>query len=472
MNGALGLQLTRAQQALVAGGLLAAAAIGAGAVFSPPMTIAGCVGLIIIGVSAVRPAWGACFLLGVTPLIAGLGRGTGLPLLRPYEAIGLLVGIGVVLNVALAGKEHHFRFEGIDAAIIFMAIASSVYPLFMMKLRSRDIQQDDVLYAFQLWKYYGVFLIMRLAIRTPKQVRAALLTAVFAAVIVGVIAAAQSLRIGGVDSLIQHLFPPNEQNAAAASQGRGSSTIGSSIATADVTTYAFAVAAAWILLMRRRPRWLPIAAFALVIGTLGSGQFSGFLGIAIGAIALGIVTRRLGRFALAFSPAALLGIALLKPVIDTRLRPLEAGTLPQSWQVRLDNLRTFFWPELGRDYNWLTGVRPKARIVAPPHWPSGQFVYIESGQTWLLWSGGLLFLIAFYVFLWVGLRRMWRIARERADEASVAACASFVALSIIGVLMFTDPHLSFRASSDMSFSLMGIAIGGASWRAGRARAGP
>src|SRR4051794_10451375 len=146
-----------------------------------------------------------------------MGRGTGLPLLRPYEAIGLLVGIGVVLHVALAGRENQFRFEGIDAAIILMAVASSVYPLFVMKLRGRDIQQEDVLYAFQLWKYYGIFLIMRLAIRTPKQVRAALVTAVVAACIVGIIAALQSLQIGGVESAIGHLFPADDPNVAATS---------------------------------------------------------------------------------------------------------------------------------------------------------------------------------------------------------------------------------------------------------------
>lgn len=470
MTGVLG-GLSRGQQALLAAGLLAALGVGAAATVAPGMAIAGCIALLIIALAAIRPAWAACLLIGVTPMIAGLDRGNGLPLVRPYEALALLVGFGLMIRILVAGREGTLHFGKLDVAILFMAAASSIYPMFMMKLRNRDIQQDDVLYALQLWKYYGVFLIMRLSIRTPRQVRAALLTAVIAATVIGAIAALQALQFGPVESFIASYFTaPADQDTV--SNGRGTATIGNAIAAADVTTFAFAVAAAWLLTMQRRPRFMSLLAFALVIGTLGSGQFSGFIGLAVAVLALGIVTKRLGRFALAFSPAALLGIALLKPVIDQRLRPLQQGTLPQSWQVRLDNLNRFFWPKLGEDYNWLTGVRPNARVIAPPGWPSGEWVYIESGHTWLLWSGGVLFLVAFYVFLWVGLRTTWNIARSHADEASVAARASFTALVVIGVLMFTDPHLTIRASADLSFSLLGIAAGGAAWRARTARGSP
>ena len=470
MTGAAGLSLTRVQTASLAAGLLGAAAIGAGATVAPAMTVIGSAALVVIAISAIRPAYGACFLLGVTPLIAGLERGGAIPLLRPYEALGLLVGLGIVVRLVVAGRDVDFHFERLDLAILLMAVASSIYPLFVMKLRSQDIQQEDVLYAFQLWKYYGVFLIMRFSIRTRRQVRAALLTAVLAATVMGTIALLQSLRIAGVDGLIYQFFPPNSENANSASRGRGTTTVGSAIGAADVTTYCFAVAAAWSLTMRDRPRLMPALAFVLVLGALGSGQFSGFIGLFVAAVAVGIVTRRLGRFALAFSPAVLVGAVLLQPVIDKRLEPLQRGVLPQSWEVRLDNLERFFWPRLSEDLNWLTWARPQARVPSPPGWPSGEWVYIESGHTWLLWTGGLFFLLAFFWFLWVALRRFWQIAQSRTDESGVAARGAFVAVTTIGVLMFTDPHLSFRASSDMSFSLMGIAIGGASWRA--ARAGP
>lgn len=472
MTGLSNLQLTRAQVLLLAVGMLGAILVGAAATVEPGLALLAGVSMVIIGVTAARPALGACFLLGVTPLIAGLGRGAGLPLLRPYEALGLLVGIGVVLRMVTLAREGDFRLERLDATLLLMAVASSIYPLFVMKLRGRDIEQEDILYAFQLWKYYGVFMIMRLSIRTRHQVKAALLTAVLSATVVGAIAMLQSLQIAGVDGLVQAYFPPDSVNANAASSGRGTTTIGSSIAAADVTVYAFAIAAAWVLTMRRRPPLMVLLAFGLVLGTLGSGQFTGFIGIFIAVFAIGIITKRLGRFALAFAPAAIFGAALLKPVIEKRLEPLRQGVLPQSWEVRIQNLETFFWPVLGNDLNWLTGVRPQTRVLAPPGWPAGEHVYIESGITWLLWTGGLLFLAAFYWFLWVGMRRFWQIARSREDEVSVAARASFVALAVIGILMLTDPHLSFRASSDLSFALMGITIGGATYQATRSRGDP
>jgi hypothetical protein len=84
-------------------------------------------------------------------------------------------------------------------------------------------------------------------------------------------------------------------------------------------------------------------------------------------------------------------------------------------------------------------------------------VYVESGHTWLLWTGGIPFLLAFFYFLWTTIKTVGRIARERMDAIGVAAIASFASLWLLAVLMTLDPHLTLRGSADALFALLALA---------------
>jgi hypothetical protein len=164
--------------------------------------------------------------------------------------------------------------------------------------------------------------------------------------------------------------------------------------------------------------------------------------------------RRLLAFAV---PTVLVGAIFLWPVLRTRLSGFGTSSgLPQSWQVRLDNLRGFVWPEILSGFNWLFGVRPAARIQADVAW--GPYIYVESGHTWLLWTGGIPFLLAFGLFTAVAVRRTALVARHRhgpTGAAGVAACATLLAVFL---LMSFDPHITMRGTADLLFSLLALAV--------------
>jgi hypothetical protein len=122
---------------------------------------------------------------------------------------------------------------------------------------------------------------------------------------------------------------------------------------------------------------------------------------------------------------------------------------------------------LQQGYNWVTGVRPLARIDGP-RFSGIDFIWIESGYIYLLWGGGIFFALAFAWYARVALGTVVAIARQRTDAIGVAAGASFTALVVTVVLMLLDPHITLRGSADLSFALLALALTASAGAAARA----
>ena len=62
-----------------------------------------------------------------------------------------------------------------------MATANSVLPLLVMVLRGQQIEADDISYALVLWKYLGVYALVRATVRTDRQIGLCLWVAMLSA---------------------------------------------------------------------------------------------------------------------------------------------------------------------------------------------------------------------------------------------------------------------------------------------------
>jgi hypothetical protein len=414
---------------------------------------------LLIAAVYLHPPLAAYTLLVTTPLVAGIGRGTAIPFMRPHEAIALVVGSGLLLRGAVQLVTRGVRaprLRTLDATIVAMAVTSSVIPLLWLLARGQEITTDDIQYSLVLWKYYGIYLIFRLTVRTEQEVRRCLWVSMGSAAIVAVIAILQSSLLFGVADFLARYYAEGADSESISST-RGTSTLSNAFAVADLAVFNLAIAVGLLSRGSRQRKTLLCAAGLFVAGIVASGQFSAIIGLLIAVVALGLVADRVRRYAITLLPAAaVVAAVLLKPVVERRLQGFENLTgIPSSWVGRLENLRTYFWPRLFSDFNFVLGVRPQARVHLSI--TGTEFVWIESGYTWLLWAGGIPFLAAFLAFLWVALRRTARVARGRADAIGVAAIASFTSLVVVGVLMALDPHLTLRGSADLLFALVALA---------------
>jgi lipopolysaccharide/colanic/teichoic acid biosynthesis glycosyltransferase len=433
------------------------------AVIRGPLALAAAAAVALIAVSAASPAVGAYVVLGVGPLVMGIDRGQVLPLLRPNEAVLLLVASGVCarrlwerLEGSAAPLRVGARRRAVELSLLAMAGSASLIPLLWLKARGQPVTQDDVLYAITLWKYLVLYAVIRTAVRTQEEVRRCLGVILGSSAVVAVLAMLQSAGVAGIPGLLSRIF--GSAQADATSGGRGSSTLGSAIAVGDVCAFCAAISLAWLLVGNGRRRAAALT-LLFVAGSMGSGQFSGVLALLVAVVAVALVLRQGRRVMQRVGPYLLVAAVVLLPVISQRLAGFSGGHLPSSWSNRLSNLETFFWPRLGKDFGWLLGVQPAARIP-DPHRAAG-FVWIESGYTWLLWSGGLPLLIAFLVFLATGLSALRNAVHFSVDPPTrVAAVAGYAALWVFAVLMFFDPHLTLRGAADLFFPLLALALVG------------
>ena len=435
-------------------GALVLAVFAAPVVSSEPvLTGAFAVAAGLFALVVVRPIAAAYLMIGLSPLLVGIERGSILPLLRPNEALAMVVGSALLTRgffTFAAGRPLRLHLPPVDLSLLALAISGSVLPLLWMVARGKSVEQDDLLYAVVLWKYYALFLIVRAGVRRTEDVSRCLWVAIASGSLIALAGILQALGLSGVDVLLARLYESGE------TYNRASSTFGQTQGLGDVMIFNPAIVGA-LLLRTRAPRTLLLPAGILFLfGTLASGQFSVVIALAVAAVAFGSVVDRLGRVLLAFLPTAVVGLFVLRPVVEGRLSGFddEAG-IPYSWSARLTNLQDYFWPEIVADFNWLLGVRTAARVIDPSAYYG--VVWIESGHTWLLWTGGVPFFACFFIFLWVTMRTVARVARARRDSVGSAALAAFAALTVVAVGMVFDPHLTLRGTADLLFPLLALA---------------
>ena len=445
----------------------AIAAVAAGALVSAHLLLAVAA---IVGISLTvcvwrYPATAALLVVGVTPLVAGIDRGKLVPLLRPNEAL-VIVLAAILAARGLVRAPSRIRFKDrlnpLEWSLVLMAVAASFVPLVWMVARGTPPTGDDITYALVLWKYLGVYALVRVSVRTDREVQWCLVTSVAAATVVGFLAILQCLNLFGVRELMMTYWIQEGTDLATIDSPRAGATMELPAAAADLLVFNLAIVAGMWERVRRHRTLLAAPVAIFIPGVFAAGEFSSVLALVVGGVAVAFALRRLDL--LRYAPLVLIGTGIVMwPVIEHRLAGFQGVTgLPVSWTTRLSNLRTYFWPELFSGPNVLLGVRPAARV--PVATQDTGYVWIESGYTWLLWGGGIPLLAAFVQFVRTAGRITLRLCRPLSSWTSVAALAAFTAVVVVVVGMMFDPHLTYRGSADSLFSLLALSM---TARAGR-----
>ena len=303
-----------------------------------------CIGIVasaVVILVMLRPQAAAYLLLAITPLVAGIDRGSGIPFLRPIEALAALVGAGLLgRGVLLALREGvpTINPSSMDLAVISLIVTGSIIPFLWMLARGVQVTSDDLLYGLVLWKFFGIYLIFRFSIRAEPEIRTCLWIVMIAGSVVAVIAMLQALGVPPVTTLVSRYFSQYGDSTSALNS-RGGATFGLPIALADFMLFDLAIAAGFLLRTRRRRVTVCAMAGLFVAGVFASAEFSALIGLVVAVVALAIVARR-GTIVLYILPALCLALFILRPVIEQRLLGFQSVSgLPVSWTGRLPSGR-------------------------------------------------------------------------------------------------------------------------------------
>jgi hypothetical protein len=442
---ALGTQRSSAQPARDVGVVLTATivAIAVGAVTARvgPIVPVALAALTLFVLLARRPVLAAYLYVAALPFVTGMERGSVLPFLRPNEAVQVFVTAAVLAGAGARfiarSSSPRVRITRLDRAIFLLAIFGSVWPLVWLLGRGQDPTTDDLLSSLVLWRFFALYVLLRYAVRTPRQMRQLLWVLLAGACALAALALLQGLGLAPVSRA-----------------GRGESTLSSSIAVGDYVAYSLALVLALYLRDRAPRRLLSVISVVLVVGSLATGQFSAWIAALIVVLVMAAYERQLVRLAVRLVPVAALALLVAWPIVDQRLAGFgEDAGVPSSWLGRVDNLSHFYLPQLG-GFQWVLGVRPNSVIPAPETWRD--VIWLESGLLWLLWVGGVPLLIAFLWFLRAAFAHVHAIAGSRSDDLGAVALAAWASLWAMAILTVIDMHLTLRGGGDVLFILLGL----------------
>ncbi|MDQ2881023.1 MAG: hypothetical protein M3Y48_07150 [Actinomycetota bacterium] len=452
MLGAAGCAVVGGILAVAAGPLLALAAIGV---------------LVLVGLFAAvvhRPVFATYAYLGTLPIIAGINRGNLIPLLRPNEALLVVLLVGALVGGYLRwcrGERVALQLNQLDIPLGVFLLLSTAWPLLSMILRGHAPLTSDLAAVLPVGKLVAIYLLVRFTVSTEGQLVRCFRLILWPGAVVAVIAILQTLHFGPVVSILQAVWTP-DSNAAALAE-RGTTTLGSPLATGDylVICLTLVICCGMRGLLERRERLA--LGFVLGAGVLATGQFSTWISavVAGGFILWRFSTLRRGSLRLLWLVPVVLAVGA--PALIGRLQGFGEFGVPSSWIGRWNNLSTFYLPRFGF-INVLLGVSPNSVLPAPERWRD--VIYLESGYLDLLWIGGIPLLAAFGWLSVVVLRRTGKLMAQSEGPSdgqpaalSAAASALWVSWWFLIVLTILDPHLTYRGSGDLLFVLMGMTTG-------------
>ncbi|MGH8965157.1 MAG: hypothetical protein ACRDXB_07475, partial [Actinomycetes bacterium] len=236
----------------------------------------------LFAVAAYRPIFATYAYLGTLPILAGIDRGDLIPLVRPNEALLVVLLTGALLGGYLRwcrGDRIPLQLHKLDIPIGVFLLMSTAWPLLSLIVRGQTPVAADLTAVLPVCKLVAIYLLVRLSVSTEAQLVRCFRLIIWPGAVVAVIAILQTLNFGPVVAMLHAVWTPDTNPAALAE--RGTTTLGSPLATGDYIliclTLVICCAARGLLDYRER---LALGA-VLGAGVLAAGQFSTWISAAV-----------------------------------------------------------------------------------------------------------------------------------------------------------------------------------------------
>jgi hypothetical protein len=416
--------------------------------------IAGLTGLLVVGLTAWRPAAGCALFALAVPLTAGLGRGTVIPFLRPNEALALLALLGLAANHLR--RPRPLVFTGLDLIVAGFALGEVLIPWLVLYLGTTPASADNWRTVLSPIQYLVVYVLFSRSEQTPRSLRLTINLVMVASVVVAAVAVAELLNASAKNFI--GAYYPTPPWPSWDPVYRPASLLGhySAVGGFALMNCTLALALATARAPGFHPGWLSLVMVANIAALLTSETWAPLFTLPIALLVVLLQGRRLPLQLIVVIGAVGASLLVLWPAVSGRVdqQQLFVGgsglQLPASMETRVRYWQEFFFPAAAHHF-WLgTGT------TLPSEVPQHLALNVDNEYLFAVFRGGvsgLILLIGAFTALAV---IAWSERRnpDPMTRALAAACAaSVVTIALVGL---TSQYLTFTAVSQMFWMLVGL----------------
>src|SRR5437588_2376596 len=457
---------TKYVQPVLIAGLGLALVLGGLAALNPLLAIAAALLLLLLVVVLPRPVL-IVYGLGLTqPLVGGMARGAGIPFLRLGQAL-LLAGF-ILFLLAKTGRLGKSRLTAIDLAFVLYFLAESVFPVLAILYRGDPLN----LYTADAFtgttglqtflgpiQYYLLYRIVVATISSEKQIKMVLSLSFVSSIIVSVIGILQKLHVGPVRAILDTYYPTiNLGYTVPDYELRITSTLASYSGLAAYLSFTIIVALACYTMQKQlKISSLLIGATLLFdsIALILTGTFSPLFGLAIGALIVFMLMRRVPRLVFFVLLGIIIAGIIFWPFISDRIVGWIGGGPGQgffpTYASRIRLWKDLFLPAIAQHIWFGSGPAP----AALQYWPSEESQYFA-----LLLKGGIFDLLSYLLLMGVAIAACWRqIKSDHESAGRVVVIATLAILVAINVMNVSAVYFTYVGGTQVLWTLLAIVVG-------------
>lgn len=412
--------------------------------------------LAVLGISAWRPDLGCRLLAVAIPLTVGLNRNGLVPVLRPNEAITILVAAGVVLHELPARRRR--PYSGLDLAVLAYAGAGVIVPSLVLYANRTPIDSATLATVLGPLQYLVIYLVFSRARLSPSATRATLNLAMAASVAVALIGLAQLAGLPGVRSFLAASYPLSGTDNSICQYGvcRPTSLLShwSSFGAYAVLWYTLALALTATRHPGFRRAWLTAVMILNAIAVFASGTQAAVIGLVLATVAVAVCARRIPRQAALVGVALAAGVALLWPQISPRVEQQLGGggaiQTPESLSVRETYWSELFLPVLEPHILVGTGT------IVPSQVPPNRAAFVDNEYLVMAFRAGVVGLAVLLLLYGSVAATGWRLRADRDRDVRAVAVAAATYVPVLAVMGITAEYLTYGGVAQSFWMVVGL----------------
>jgi len=420
---------------------------------------------------ASRPILIVYGLVLILPLTGGLARGAVVPFLRVGQALLLLAFILFLLaRSSPLGKS---RLTAIDLAFALFFLSEAVFPVLALYSRGEHLYLNDTNNIYGVTpiqtllgplQYYLLYRIVVATISSEKQIKIVLELSFIASIIVSVIGILEKV-MPSVRTFIETYYPPIGPSTIIPDyEVRIASTLQFYNGLASYLDFAIVLALACYVAEKRlriQPLLLVTTILLSTIALVLTGTFAAWIGLAVGALVVFILFKRLPKLVIVILFGVALAALIFQPFLSARLNQqlglgAAQGLVPQSLAFRIKLWQEIFLPAIGQ--HLLFGDGPAPAVL--------QFWSVEESQyLHLLLRGGLFYLFSYLLLIGVAMITCWRQIKSKSSDArypvAIALLSILIALSVMNV---SNEYFTLAGGAQIIWLLLAVVVASMQFR--------